>query len=106
MSYKKLSSVKTIVVLVAHDHRKKDLIDLSLNNRGILMPYHLIAAGTTEKLIEERLNIPAKKLLSSLSGSHQQISSLIVQGEVDVLIFFWAPMNIFIAQLIYQLPIS
>ncbi len=55
--------------------------------------YHLIAAGTTEKLIEERLNIPVKKLLSNLSGSHQQISSLIVQGEVDVLIFFWAPMK-------------
>lgn len=92
MSYKNLSANKTIA-LVAHDHRKDDLINWATNNRDILSQHSLLATGTTGKLIEERLNVPVRKLLSGPLGGDQQIGSLIAQGEVDILIFFWDPME-------------
>jgi methylglyoxal synthase len=78
---------------VAHDHKKKDLIDWVVYNRTELMRHELLATGTTGKLLEERLDRPIKKLLSGPLGGDQQIGSLIAAGDIDMLIFFWDPME-------------
>jgi methylglyoxal synthase len=89
---KKLNKRKR-VALVAHDHKKGDLVDWAVYNKVVLARHELFATGTTGKLIAEALDRPVKKLLSGPLGGDQQIGSMIAEGEIDVLIFFWDPMR-------------
>jgi len=81
------------IALVAHDHKKRDLIDWVEYNKTELARHELLATGTTGRLIEDQLDRPVKKLLSGPLGGDQQIGSMIAEGKVDVLIFFWDPME-------------
>lgn len=81
------------IALVAHDNKKKDLIDWAEFNKKVLARHELIATGTTGKMMEDNLDRPVKKLLSGPLGGDQQIGSMIAAGEIDVLIFFWDPME-------------
>lgn len=80
--------------MVAHDHQKKDLIDWAYYNRKVLQQHEIIATGTTGRLLEEKLNIPVKKLFSGPLGGDQQIGALIAESKLDIMIFFWDPMDI------------
>lgn len=91
-SIKKLSARKRIA-LIAHDNKKPDLIEWAIFNKATLAKHELIATGTTGKLVEDALDRPVRKMLSGPLGGDQQIGSMIAQGEVDVLIFFWDPME-------------
>lgn len=81
------------IAMVAHDNKKKDLIEWAEHNKIVLARHEIIATGTTGKLLEEKLDRPVKKMLSGPLGGDQQIGSMIAQGEIDVLIFFWDPME-------------
>jgi methylglyoxal synthase len=81
------------IALVAHDNKKKDLIEWAKHNAVMLAKHELIATGTTGKLLEEELDRPVKKLLSGPLGGDQQIGAMIAEGKIDVLIFFWDPME-------------
>lgn len=89
---RKLNARKTIA-LVAHDHKKKDLIEWAEYNRASLSRHILVSTGTTGKLLEDQLDRPVKKVLSGPLGGDQQIGAMIATGEIDVLIFFWDPME-------------
>ena len=81
------------IALVAHDNKKADLIEWALYNKTALARHELIATGTTGKLLEEKLDRTVKKMLSGPLGGDQQIGSMIAEGKIDVLIFFWDPME-------------
>jgi methylglyoxal synthase len=77
------------VALVAHDNKKRDLIEWAVYNRHILLDHDLFATGTTGKVLEEKLGVPITKLQSGPLGGDQQIGAKIVDGDIDFLIFFW-----------------
>ena len=89
---RKLNEKKRIA-LVAHDHKKAELVDWVKFNRQKLSQHILYATGTTGKMIEALLEIEVNKLMSGPLGGDQQIGSMIAKGELDVLIFFWDPME-------------
>jgi methylglyoxal synthase len=78
---------------VAHDNKKRDIIEWAIFNKIFLAKHELLATGTTGKLLEEQLDRPVLKLLSGPLGGDMQIGALIAEGKVDVLIFFWDPME-------------
>lgn len=81
------------IALVAHDHKKKDLIEWAEFNRALLARHELFATGTTGRILEEELGIPVNKLQSGPLGGDQQIGAKIAEGDVDFLIFFWDPLE-------------
>jgi methylglyoxal synthase len=81
------------IAMVAHDNRKQELIDWSLKNKDLLARHTLTGTGTTGRLLEEQLGQPVQKLLSGPLGGDQQIGSHIAEGKIDVLVFFWDPME-------------
>ena len=89
---RKLTSRKTIAI-VAHDSKKMDIIEWAEHNKTALARHKLVATGTTGKLLEEKLDQPVTKLLSGPLGGDQQIGSMIAEGNIDILIFFWDPMQ-------------
>jgi len=87
---RKLEARKRIA-LVAHDNKKKELIDWAIYNKTALSRHELVATGTTGKMLEEALDRSVKKLLSGPLGGDQQIGAMIAEGQVDVLVFFLGP---------------
>jgi methylglyoxal synthase len=93
MQTKRILGPSKRIALVAHDNRKKDLIEWAEYNRRALQRHELLATGTTGRLLEEKLERSVKKLLSGPLGGDQQIGALIAEGAVDILVFFWDPME-------------
>jgi methylglyoxal synthase len=79
--------------LVAHDNKKRDLIEWARFNVDLLGRHLLVATGTTGSLLEKELDLPVAKLRSGPLGGDQQIGALIAEGQLDVLIFFWDPLE-------------
>lgn len=81
------------VALVAHDNKKRDLIEWAKYNRDLLAHHTIYATGTTGTLLEQELGFPIHKLESGPLGGDQQIGAKIVDGDIDFLIFFWDPLE-------------
>lgn len=79
--------------LVAHDHQKDDLIEWAVWNREILFAHDLVATGTTGTLLEEQLGVGIIKLQSGPLGGDQQLGAMIAEGTIDMLVFFWDPLE-------------
>lgn len=81
------------IALVAHDNKKKELIEWAVFNKASLIRHELFGTGTTGTLLEDALDTPVKKLFSGPLGGDQQIGAMIAEGKLDVLVFFWDPME-------------
>lgn len=81
------------IALVAHDGKKRDLIEWARYNRDVLIEHEVWATGTTGGMLENELKFPIAKLQSGPLGGDQQVGAMIVEGKIDFLIFFWDPLE-------------
>jgi len=81
------------IALVAHDNKKRDLVEWAKFNRDLLAHHQVFATGTTGIILEQELGFKIEKLKSGPLGGDQQIGSKIVENEIDFLIFFWDPLE-------------
>lgn len=84
---------KLTVALVAHDNKKKDLINWCKHNKKLLQGYRLTATGTTGKLLQQEVGIEVFRLQSGPLGGDMQLGAMIAEGGVDFLVFFWDPLE-------------
>lgn len=87
-----MAEQKTMAI-VAHDNKKRDLLAWAKFNFEALAGHNLIATGTTGRLLHMELGLPLTRLQSGPLGGDQQIGAKISEGEIDVLIFFWDPLE-------------
>ena len=92
MDYTSIPIEPKHIALVAHDNKKKELLEWAEYNRFVLAQHHLYATGTTGRLLDEVLGVEVTKLQSGPLGGDQQIGARIVEGRIDALVFFWDPL--------------
>jgi methylglyoxal synthase len=90
------------IALVAHDNRKKDLIEWFEYNYRSLVKHKLVCTGTTGRLVEEalqkklgeeKIDFQILRLKSGPLGGDQQLGAMITEGQIDLVIFLWDPMQ-------------
>lgn len=85
-------SKKKRIGLVAHDYRKRDLLDWVEYNRERLSEHELYGTGTTGGMIADKLGLEVHRFMSGPLGGDQQLGAAVAQGNLDILIFFWDPL--------------
>lgn len=81
------------IALVAHDNRKEALISWADENKEELKKHKLCGTGTTAKLISEKTGLKVEGFKSGPMGGDQQIGAAIVNGDIDIMVFFWDPLT-------------
>ena len=79
--------------LVAHDNKKQDLVEWAKFNRDLLAHHIIYATGTTGEMLERELGFKIRKLESGPLGGDQQVGAMMVDDEINFLIFFWDPLE-------------
>lgn len=86
-------SARKRIALVAHDHMKAALLEWATASRELLAGHELYGTGTTGRLVEDRLGLPVHRFMSGPVGGDQQIGAAIAECRLDVLVFFWDPLE-------------
>ena len=81
------------IALIAHDNMKKEIIDWCQKNREILGRHFLCGTGTTARMIADRTGLPVYGYNSGPLGGDQQVGAQIVEGKIDLVIFFSDPLT-------------
>lgn len=87
------NQVRRTIAVIAHDNKKGDLAEWARFNRAALSQHKLVATGTTGQLLVDELGLPVTCLRSGPLGGDQQIGARIADGDVDILVFFWDPLE-------------
>lgn len=81
------------IALIAHDNKKTEIIEWAVKNKDILSRYDLCGTGTTAKLVSEATGLNVKRYLSGPLGGDLEIGAKTAEGEIDVIIFLWDPLQ-------------
>lgn len=81
------------IALIAHDNKKPIMVEWARRNKAILERHELCATGTTGGLLTQEVGLDVLRFKSGPLGGDQQIGGLIVDGKVDLLVFFWDPLS-------------
>ena len=80
------------IALIAHDGKKQDMLKWCMNNKEILQQHKLSGTGTTARMIADHVGLKIKGYNSGPLGGDQQIGAKIVEGNIDMVIFFSDPL--------------
>jgi methylglyoxal synthase len=89
----KLIPRRKSIALIAHDNCKAEMLEWAAFNREALAGHELHATGTTGALLSEELGLPVHRFLSGPVGGDQQVGAAIAEGRIDILVFFWDPLE-------------
>ena len=81
------------IALIAHDNKKRDMLEWAEYNLDLLAGHELSATATTGHLLQQQLGLPVTCFRSGPYGGDQQIGARIAEGEIDLLVFFWDPLE-------------
>ena len=81
------------IVLIAHDNKKADMLEWARFNRDTLARHDLLGTGTTGAMVANELGLPVHRFLTGPLGGDQQVGAAIAEGRIDVIIFFWDPLE-------------
>lgn len=81
------------IALIAHDNKKQDMLEWAEYNLGLLTVHELFATATTGRLLRDRLGLRVTCFRSGPFGGDQQIGARIAEGKIDLLVFFWDPLE-------------
>ena len=81
------------IALIAHDNKKQDMLEWARYNLDLLADHELFATATTGSLLQDRLGLPVTCFRSGPYGGDQQIGARIAEGGIDLLVFFWDPLE-------------
>ncbi len=84
---------KKTIALIAHDNKKADMVNWALKNKQTLSKYELCGTGTTARLVAEATDLTVKRYLSGPLGGDQQIGAKIAEKKIDMVVFFWDPLE-------------
>ena len=87
------SPARKRIALVAHDNMKDDLILWTQDHRDLLTRHELVGTGTTARLVAEHTRLTVERLKSGPLGGDQQIGGQVADGKIDILVFFWDPLE-------------
>jgi methylglyoxal synthase len=91
--FSEILPAKKQIALIAHDERKDDLLEWVKYNQEMLSHHTLFGTGTTGKLVIEKTGLEVTRLRSGPLGGDMQMGAKIADGEIDLLIFFWDPLE-------------
>ena len=81
------------IVMIAHDNRKLDMLEWARANYEVLRHHELHATGTTGGIIADDLDLDVHRFLSGPLGGDQQVGAWLAEGRLDVVFFFWDPLE-------------
>ena len=81
------------LALIAHDGKKADMVAFAIDNKERLSKFHLVATGTTGKLLHEKAGLEVERVLSGPQGGDAQIAAMVAEGRVFAVIFFVDPLG-------------
>ncbi len=84
---------RKVIVLVAHDAKKTDILEWAGFNRETLKTFEIYATQTTGQILQDKLGLNINLLKSGPLGGDAQVATMIVEGKVDILVFFWDPLT-------------
>ncbi len=88
-----MEKTRKTIALIAHDHKKEEIVVWALKNKNILEKFDLCGTGHTASLISRATGLKVKAYLSGPLGGDQQIGAHIAEGQIDIVIFFWDPLE-------------
>ena len=86
-------SEKKTIALIAHDNKKAELVEWAMFRKSELEKYNLCGTGTTSRRVSEATGLDVYGYLSGPLGGDQQIGAKVAEGKIDVVIFFWDPLQ-------------
>lgn len=88
-----MTKAKKRIALIAHDNKKSDMLRWARENAELLKNYELCGTGTTAKLVSDATGLAVERYLSGPLGGDQQIGAKIAEGIIDIVVFFWDPLQ-------------
>jgi len=81
------------IALIAHDHKKDEMVNCTIAYEAIFKKHDLYATGTTGNRIMDETTLDVTRLQSGPLGGDQQIGAMVANNELDLILFFRDPLT-------------